>query len=91
MTHTADNDAACRHGVSLVSRIGGPTAYCETCTDAFMENPRYYADALHVSAPPDHGHDWRHYGTGGAAVERCLTCDKVRTRPIPPVVPEETP
>jgi hypothetical protein len=52
MTHTAENDAACcRHGVPLVARIGGPSANCEACTDAFMENPRYYADALYLPEP----------------------------------------
>lgn len=46
-----ENDAACKHGVPLVSRLGGPSTYCDACADAFMANPRYYADDLHLARP----------------------------------------
>lgn len=38
----------CLHGVPLISRIGGPSTYCEPCASAFAANPRYYADNLHT-------------------------------------------
>jgi hypothetical protein len=39
---------ACRHGIPLLSTIGGPSTYCKDCNDAFTTNPRYYADNLHL-------------------------------------------
>jgi hypothetical protein len=38
----------CKHGIPLVSTIGGPSAYCADCTAALMENPRYYEDGEHL-------------------------------------------
>jgi hypothetical protein len=38
----------CKHGVPLVSTIGGPSAYCKTCDEALDKNPRYYEDGLHL-------------------------------------------
>jgi hypothetical protein len=38
----------CKHGVPLVATIGGPSAYCRACDDAYVADPRYYADGAHL-------------------------------------------
>jgi len=38
----------CRHGIPLVSTIGGPSSYCAECDAAYAADPRYYADDKHL-------------------------------------------
>lgn len=50
MESALEKGSTCKHGVPLVSRLDGPSAYCATCDEAFLANPRYYADGLHLTS-----------------------------------------